>query len=90
MKNLSATVVVSLGLVGGVAVPFAGAAAKEIHDEFYWLDRLNRASLVMMSEQKILDNTQTTTIAKALNRLREMSRDQILKGRPNGVPLSPI
>jgi argininosuccinate lyase len=59
-------------LIAGISVlSFAQAAEKEVRDGFYWLDRLNRASLVMLSEEKILNNEQADNIARALNELYE-------------------
>lgn len=49
----------------------AGAAqAEETRDGFHMLDRLNRASLVMLSEQDIITDAQTALIADALETLR--------------------
>ena len=59
-------------LVAGMSfLSFAQASAQEVRDGFYWLDRLNRASLVMLSEQKILTGEQADNIAKALDQLYE-------------------
>jgi argininosuccinate lyase len=59
-------------LVTGFSIlTFAQASAQEVRDGFYWLDRLNRASLVMLSEQKVLTGEQTDNIAKALDELYE-------------------
>lgn len=46
-------------------------AQQELRDGFYWLDRLNRASLVMMSEQEILTSEQVNNIAMSLDQLYE-------------------
>lgn len=80
MSKLSAKAIAVVGLVGLMtALPVWSAAPQEKHDEFYWLDRLNRASLVMMSEQAILDKEQVATIADALDKLREKAKDPNFK-----------
>ncbi|MPR05488.1 hypothetical protein [Microvirga tunisiensis] len=64
------------GLVAGISLStFTQAFGQEVRDGFYWLDRLNRASLVMLSEQKILSGEQTNNIAKALDQLYEEGKN---------------
>ncbi|MGB3338479.1 MAG: lyase family protein [Devosia sp.] len=57
------------------------AFAQELRDEFYFLDRLNRASLIMMSEQDILDSGQVDNIKSALDQL-------LVKAEEDGFPRS--
>lgn len=55
------------------------AAVSEVHDGFYMLDRLNRASLVMLSEQGIVDKDKTILIADALAKLYQAGNDKGFK-----------
>lgn len=65
----------SVALIGVLAAfPVFSVFAQEIRDEFYWFDRLNRASLVMMSEKAILDEKQVGAIASALEKLSEKGK----------------
>jgi len=80
MKSISGRLIALSTMVGALAVaPVWAASAADVHDEFHWLDRLNRASLVMMSEEAILKKSEVKTIADALDRLREKAKDQNFK-----------
>ncbi|WP_175597338.1 lyase family protein [Peristeroidobacter soli] len=49
--------------------------AREARDPFEWLDRMNRASAVMLLEEDIIEPKQAATIAAAIEKLHAESRE---------------
>lgn len=80
MDSMLGRLIAHSALFGALTVsPVWAESAADIHDEFHWLDRLNRASLVMMSEEAILKKSEVQTIADALEKLREKAKDKNFK-----------
>jgi argininosuccinate lyase len=64
------------GLVAGISfLSCAQASAQEANDGFKWLDRLNRASLVMLHEEGIVSTEQASKIADAVDALYEAAKE---------------
>jgi argininosuccinate lyase len=63
-------------MVATLALATTGpSSAQETRDGFYWLDRLNRASLIMMSEERILTPEQVSNIASSLDKLYQKASE---------------
>ena len=64
MKVVVASVLAALSC--GVV---AQAADKSVHDEFYWISQINKASIVINSQQGLLDKADAVSIAKGLQKV---------------------
>ncbi|RMC37748.1 argininosuccinate lyase [Paracoccus alkanivorans] len=52
--------------LGGMLLCHAGLASAEERDEFFWLGEINKASVIINSDEGLLDKEHTPGIAKAL------------------------
>lgn len=64
-----------LHFISSMLLQLDAARAEEKRDEFYWLDRLNRASVVMLTEQQILSGDLAAEIAAAIDHEFEASEE---------------
>lgn len=80
MKHVNIIAAMALALAATTALP---AFAQEQRDKFFFLDQLNRASLIMMSEQEILTPEQVQTIKGALDGLVAKAAEEANFPRPS-------
>jgi argininosuccinate lyase len=83
------TSLVAIAAAGLSFATLSASTAQEVKDGFYWLDRLNRASLVMMSEENILKDDQVARIADALDQLHKDAQDPAFKRTTNYSSIEP-
>lgn len=48
---------------------FSASAAEAVHDEFYWITQINKASIVINSEEGLLDAKDAVSIANGLRKV---------------------
>ena len=73
MKVIQSAVLASASILAMVVPTFA----QEKHDDFYWVDRMNRASAVMLKEKGVVNEEQAKLIADSIRKLHKAAQEQV-------------
>ena len=71
MKVIQSAVLASASILAMVVPTFA----QEKHDDFYWVDRMNRASAVMLKEKGVVNEEQAKLIADSIRKLHKAAQE---------------